>query len=297
MVNKNFKISQTFKSLASLILICSSTFSYCQKPGKEITTEKPFVVGVIDEIQSAELSEKRILNIYLPEDYNKNDTVKYPVVYLLDGSADEDFIHVVGLYQFYTFPWINRVPKSIVVGIATVDRRRDFTYPTTIEADKKRYPTTGQSEKFINFIQKELQPYIEKKYKTVPSRTLIGQSLGGLLATEILLKKPELFNQYIIISPSIWWDNGSILKLPSSILSENFKSKTDIYIGVGKEGLMPGIQPRVMEVDANLLAEKIKSTKSKSVTVYFDYLPDENHATISHQAISNALKLLHPGNK
>lgn len=296
MIYKNSKISQTIKLLSTLFLICFSTFSYCQKPDKEIVTEKPFVLGVIDEIQSTELAKKRILNIYLPDGYNKNDTVQYPVVYLLDGSADEDFIHVVGLYQFNNFPWINRVPKSIVVGIATVDRRRDFTYPTTIEADKKRYPTTGHSEKFINFIEKELQPYIEKKYKTIPSRTIIGQSLGRLLATEILLKKPELFNQYIIISPSIWWDNGSILKLSSSVLSENFKSKTDIYVGVGKEGLVPGINPRVMEVDANLLAEKIKSTKSKSVTVYFDYLAEEDHATISHQAISNALKLLHPIN-
>ncbi len=282
------------KPIAILIAIFSSTFSFCQKTNNKIITEKSLTMGVIEEIQSKELNEKRIINIYLPEGYNKNDTVKYPVVYLLDGSTDEDFIHVVGLYQFYTFPWINRVPKSIVVGIATVDRRRDFTYPTTIETDKKRYPTTGHSEKFINFIQNELQPYIEKKYKTLPSRTIIGQSLGGLLTTEILLKKPELFNQYIIISPSIWWDNGSVLKLSSSILSENFKPKTGIYIGVGKEGLVPGINPRVMEVDANLLAEKIKSTKSKSVIVYFDYLPDENHATISHQAISNALKVLHP---
>lgn len=299
MLYKSLATASIVKSLTTLMFIASSTFSYCQNK-KEIVTEKPFVLGVIDEIQSAELAEKRILNIYLPEGYNKNDTVKYPVVYLLDGSSDEDFIPVVGLYQFYTFPWINRVPKSIVVGIATVDRRRDFTYPTTIEADKNKYPTTGHSEKFINFIQKELKPYIEEKYKTIPSSAIIGQSLGGLLATEILLKKPELFNEYIIISPSIWWDNGSILKLPSPVLSEHFNRKTNIYIGVGKEGLVPGINPRVMEVDANILAEKIKSTKSKAVTVYFDYLPNEDHATISHQAISNALKLLHPinvGNK
>ncbi len=292
----SLSITGITKSLAILIITFTSTFSYCQKTNKEIVTEKLFVLGIIDEIQSTELDEKRILNIYLPEGYNKNDTVKYPIVYLLDGSADEDFIHVVGLYQFNNFSWINRVPKSIVVGIATVDRRRDFTYPTTIEADKKRYPTTGHSEKFINFIQKELQPYIEKKYKTSSSRTIIGQSLGGLLATEILLKKPELFNQYIIISPSIWWDNASILKLSSSVLSENIKQKTDVYIGVGKEGLVPGNNPRVMEVDANLLAEKIKSTKSKSVAVYFDYLPQEDHATIMHQAVFNALRVLYPKN-
>jgi len=255
---------------------------------------KPFVLGTIEEIQSKELAEKRILNIYLPEGYNPKDTTKYAVTYLLDGSADEDFIHVVGLYQFNNFDWINRVPKTIVVGIATVDRKRDFAFPTTIEGDKKRYPTTGHSDKFISFIEKELQPYIEKKYKTNGSKTIIGQSLGGLLATEVLLKKPTLFNYYIIISPSLWWDNGSLLNQSSTILQENFSQKTNIYIAVGKEGLTPTEIPRVMEVDANLLAEKIKSTKSKTVNTYLDYLPEEDHATISHQAIFNALRALYP---
>jgi len=255
---------------------------------------KPFVLGVIDEIQSVQLNEKRTLNIYLPEGYNKNDTTKYPVIYLLDGSADEDFIHIVGLVQFNSFPWVNRVPPSIVVGIANVDRKRDFTFPSTIEKEKKTYPTAGHSDKFIAFIEKDLQPYIEKKYKTNATKTIIGESLGGLLATEILLKKPTLFNKYIIISPSLWWDNGSLLNQSSDILLENFSKKIDIYIGVGKEGLAPCDDPHVMEVDANLLAEKIKNTKSKSVHVYFDYLPNEDHATIDHQAVFNAFKILYP---
>lgn len=258
---------------------------------------QPFVLGVIDEIQSELLAEKRVLNIYLPEGYTKNDTLKYPVIYLLDGSADEDFIHVVGLVQFNTFPWINRIPKSIVVGIANVDRRRDFTYPTTLEEDRKRNKTAGKSEKFIAFLEKELQPYIERTYKTTNSKTIIGQSLGGLLATEILLKKPSLFNKYIIISPSIWWDNLSLLKQPSLLLEENFKQKTDVYIGVGKEGLAPSEIPHVMEVDANLLVEKLQSAKNKNVTVYFDYLPQEDHATVTHQAIFNAFRLLYPAVK
>jgi uncharacterized protein len=281
---------------ATSVLLCwlISEHVFAQSKQENPVKTKPFVLGVIDEIQSRELSEKRILNIYLPDGYNKNDTIKYPVVYLLDGSADEDFIHIVGLYQFNSFSWISRVPKSIVVGIATVDRRRDFTYPTTIEADKKHYPTTGHSEQFINFIQKELQPYIEKNYKTTSAKTIIGQSLGGLLATEILFKRPTLFNQFIIVSPSVWWDNGSILNFSSSILDENFEQATKIYIGVGKEGLVPGDNPRVMEVDANLLADKIKFTKSKALTVYFDYLPQEDHATIMHQAVFNALRYLNP---
>jgi uncharacterized protein len=273
-------------SLAFAFACCTLT-SFSQS-----NNSKPFVLGVIEEIESRQLSEKRILNIYLPDGYDKNDTVKYPVIYLLDGSADEDFIHIVGLVQFNSFSWVNHMPKSIVVGIANVDRRRDFTYPTTIAADKKKYPTTGRSENFIAFIEKELQPFIESKYKTNASKTMIGESLGGLLATEILLKKPELFNKYIIVSPSIWWDNGSLLKQTSRMLENNFTQQTDIYIGVGKEGAAVG-NTHVMETDAKLLSEKLKATKSKTVNVYFDYLPQEDHGTIMHQAVFNAFKLLY----
>ena len=272
-----------------LLLGISLSFIYGQAAG-----QNSFVLGVVDEIQSAILSEKRILNIYLPEGYDHKDSTRYAVIYLLDGSADEDFIHVSGLVQFNTFPWISRIPKSIVVGIANVDRQRDFTFPTTDIDDQQKYPTTGRSNQFIQFIEKELQPYINSKYKTNNSKTIIGESLGGLLATEILLKHPTLFNHYIIISPSLWWNNGSLLNQPGEILEAKYSHPTVIYIGVGKEGLAPSEPPRVMEVDANLLAEKLMNSKSKSVQVYFDYLPAENHATVGHQAIYNAFRMIYP---
>jgi len=259
---------------------------------QKTNTTKPFILGHQTEIKSAILGEKRILNIYLPDGYNAKDTVNYPVIYLLDGSADEDFIHISGLVQYSSFEWVNYIPKSIVVGIATVNRKRDFTFPTSVDELKIAYPEAGHSDKFIAFIEKELQPFVDKNYRTNTSKTIIGQSLGGLLETEILFKKPQLFNRYIIISPSLWWDNGSLLSMNPEILSENFKHPTEIYIGVGKEGLAPITAPHVMEVDANLLAEKIKGSKSKSINILFDYLPTENHATIMHQATLNAFKLL-----
>lgn len=283
-------------SILLLVALCWISVTFGQKTkekSSEIST--PFVLGVIDKIQSTVLNETRILNIYLPEGYNPSDSIKYPVIYLLDGSADEDFIHIVGLVQFNTFEWVNKVPKSIVVGIANVDRARDFTYPSTITELNERFPTSGHSDSFISFIENELQPYIAKKYRTNQEKTLIGQSFGGLLATEILLKKPTLFTKYIIVSPSLWWDNGSLLNLPSTLYTEGYNQQTAIYIGVGKEGLTPTKVPRVMEVDANLLSDKINLSKSKNVRVFFDYLPKENHATILHQAVSNAFEILyHP---
>ncbi|MDQ0639315.1 putative alpha/beta superfamily hydrolase [Pedobacter sp. W3I1] len=282
------------KAFLILLLTFSTAVVFGQKNKPNVTDKtKPFVLGLIDEIQSKVLAEKRTLNIYLPEGYKQNDTTKYPVIYLLDGAADEDFIHIVGLVQFNSFEWVNQVPKSIVVGIATVDRKRDFTFPTSIERDKKSYPTAGHSDKFISFIEQELEPYIQSKYRTNTNKTIIGQSLGGLLASEILLKKPTLFNQYIIISPSLWWDNGSLLTQDAEIKESTFNQPTNVYIAVGKEGLTPTEIPRVMEVDANVLAEKIKGFKNKNVKVFFDFLPQENHATIMHQAVSNSFKFLY----
>ena len=254
---------------------------------------KPIILGTVETLYSVELSEMRELNIYLPPGYNTQDTIKYPVIYLLDGSLDEDFIHIVGLVQFNTFDWIDQIPKSIVVGIANVDRIRDFTFPTTIRTEKTKAPTSGHSKRFISFIEKELQPFIEEKYQVNKDKTIIGQSLGGLLTTEILLEQPQLFNRYIIVSPSLWCSDGAILDNAFNKIQQKDKGRIDIYIGVGKEGLTPTPEPRVMEVDANVLADKLKALENKNIRVFFDYLPQENHATILHQAVSNSFRLLY----
>lgn len=286
---------QMKKILFFFILVFGTSITLAQKKNNKSQTEKKaFVLGEIRAIDSKILSEKRPLNIYLPQSYKTNDTIKYPVIYLLDGSADEDFIHVVGLVQYNTFPWINRIPESIVVGIANTNRKRDFTSAATIDILKQQMTNNGGSEKFISFLEKELQPFIDKNFKTSNSKTIIGQSLGGLLATEILFSKPTLFNKYIIISPSLWWNDGALLKTNPMLLEDHFSNPTEIYIGVGKEGLSPFFENHVMEVDANLLFDKIKSGKSKAVKVYFDYLPEEDHATVTHPAIFNAFRILYP---
>jgi uncharacterized protein len=258
-------------------LLIAILFSTINATAQTKTEEKVFPLGVIRQLHSVELNENRTLNIYLPEAYHKDSS--YPVIYLLDGSVDEDFIHVAGLVQFYNFPWVNVLPKSIVVGIANVDRRRDFTFPTTIEKDKRDFPTTGGSEKFIQFIEKELQPYINQSFKTTGSNMIIGQSLGGLLATEVLMKKPELFSQYVIVSPSLWWDKESLLKIKPAPLKNKL-----IYIAVGKEG-------EIMEEDAKAVNDLIKS-KLTNGTLQFEYISNKQHGNIFHQAVANAFEFL-----
>lgn len=242
---------------------------------------RPFVIGETVEIKSAILSENRSLNVYLPPGYSPDSLRKYPVIYLLDGSADEDFIHVAGLVQFGNFSWINMLPESIVVGIANVDRRRDFTFPTRNVQDKKDYPTTGHSTRFIDFIEKELQPFVNKTYKTDGTSTIIGQSLGGLLATEILLKKPQLFDNYIIVSPSLWWDDESLLQAQPAV----FSGKKSVYIAVGKEG-------EVMERDAAALHQKLQALGRKECPLHFQFFEKQSHGDVLHLAVYYAFEKL-----
>src|SRR6476620_154122 len=98
--------------------------------GQPTNSSKKIVLGIVDTVPSAILSEARPINIYLPQGYSPDSAATYPVIYLLDGGVDEDFIHISGLVAYYTTPWIAQFPNSIVVGIENVNRKRDFTYAT-----------------------------------------------------------------------------------------------------------------------------------------------------------------------
>jgi len=240
-----------------------------------------FPLGIVNKIWSNQLSEERTLNIYLPEGYDTS-TKTYPVIYLLDGSANEDFIHITGIVQFLTM--IGAMPQTIVIGIANVDRKRDFTFPTTIAQDKKDFPTTGSSEKFIRFIELDLIPFVQQNCR-VSSSTIIGQSLGGLLATEILLKKPALFDTYIIVSPSLWWDNESLLEKAPALLKSLPQRNITVYISAGNEG-------KIMEADVLKLRDLLQQITNPYLKVFYSPEPEEDHLTILHNCIYKALKTL-----
>lgn len=274
------------KHLFFTILFITISFNSTQsQTALKESSKTPLNIGEVVTIESKILSESRILNIYLPDGYKANDTLKYPVVYVLDGSMDEDFIHIVGLVQFYNLQM--NMPKAIVVGIANIDRKRDFTFPTIDKKLKKDFPTTGGSKKFISFLEDEVQPYINANYTTSKEKTLIGQSLGGLVATEILFKKPTLFTDYIIVSPSLWWDNETLLKDAKMFLSAHNKISANVYVAVGAEG-------DIMEREAKSLADLLKNSGKPNLKIEFLFLPNENHATILHQSVNDIFKLMYP---
>ena len=142
------------REIFTLILLLFVNSNFAQPSNGFPPEDNGITIGFTRKIFSVVLSEDRYLNIYLPPDYKISDTIKYPVIYLLDGGIDEDFLHIAGLVQFCTFPWVDRLPPSILVGIVNSDRKKDFTFPTSIKSDKEQYSTSGSSEKFIAFLEK-----------------------------------------------------------------------------------------------------------------------------------------------
>lgn len=269
--------------IKKILLICSVLLGLSGLVSAQKGNVKPLTIGEIRTLKSKILNEDRILNIYLPQNFTKAKS--YPVIYLLDGSMNEDFIHVTGLIQF--FNQMYSMPETIVVGIANIDRKRDFTFHTDLKDLQQDYPTTGHSDKFISFLEKELKPYIGNQFN-VTDTYIFGQSLGGLLATEILLKKPDMFDNYFIISPSLWWNDESLQKNADQWLARIPDTKKFIYISVGK-----GEHP-VMVKDAENLYDVLKKADKKNWKIEYKMMETDNHATILHRSLYEGLVKLFP---
>lgn len=245
---------------------------------------KPFVFGEVRTLRSEILGQERTLNIHLPDGY-ADSTLSYPVIYLMDGSADEDFPHIAGLVQFMNM--YDLLPKSIVVGIANEGRSRyhDFTHATTSDSDLVWIPTGGGSAPFIEFIEREVQPFVLGHYRTSGHRTIIGQSLGGLLVMEILFTRPDLFDDFIAVSPSLWWDNGSLAARAEAWITKQPTTARRVFIAMAADDdwSRPG---------ADQVVAAFKAHAAPPFTWWYVPFPEESHMTILHRAVYRAFELL-----
>ncbi|GEO12147.1 alpha/beta hydrolase-fold protein [Segetibacter aerophilus] len=217
------------KGFTFILLLSFNCFSTFGQQNNKIT------IGTIDTVQSNILNENRGVWVYVPD--NKNDGVKqrYPVIYVLDGNAL--FSSVVALVQqFGETDWNWILPKMIVVGIPSTNRRRDLT-PYHVEADppffnKEGGKPTGGGRNFVSFLQNELIPHIDSLYPTQPYKILIGHSFGGLAAMNILVNHTSLFNSFICIDPSMWWDHLRFLQATKKALTRERLSGKSLYVSL-----------------------------------------------------------------
>jgi hypothetical protein len=159
-------------------------------------------------IDSARLGEVRHINVYTPPGYDVAKDARYPVLYMADGGMQEDFPHVVT--DVDTAIRAGGMRPMIVVGIENTERRRDMTGPTDVDSDRKIAVHVGGSAAFRAFIANELMPQVRQRYRTSGRNAIVGESLAGLFVVETFLVQPKLFDTYIALSPSLWWNKMAL---------------------------------------------------------------------------------------
>jgi predicted alpha/beta superfamily hydrolase len=256
------------KDFHKIIVIFVFTITIAACPAQDVGTE--IVIGKTFSIQSEILKEKRPIIIYTPDNYSNNST-PVTVMYLLDGQSN--FIHTTGIVSFLQNR--GRIPKMMIVAIPnTSDRTHDLSPSIKLnEEAKKNMRTAGGAENMLQFISDELIPYIDENYNTGNYRILVGHSFGGLFAVYTLLNKPDIFDAYIAISPSMWWDDQNQVKKAQEI----FKSDPDLngyfYMTMGDEdGEMLG--------GAMKLAAVFEESQTDEFNWDFKIMKDETHGTV-----------------
>jgi len=275
-----------FYSLAFFIL------TYCMQAQEN----SPFTTGFEETISSKILGQERKVWIHIPNSNGGNkikDRGNYPVIYLLDGS--ENFNTVVSITEHMAES--NLCPPMIVVGILHQNRLVDLTTGT----DKELPDVVGGGEKFMSYIEKELIPYIDANYPTTTYKTFIGHSLGGLTVMNTFLHNPKLFNSYVSLDASLWWDNQRVVKEAKTILpTQNYKGKT-LYMAMANR-LERGVDTVSVQKDTSGTTGLIRSnlafikeqSKNKKNQLRFKYkfYEDDNHPSVRLIGEYDALRFI-----
>ncbi|HEY9002297.1 MAG TPA: alpha/beta hydrolase-fold protein [Mucilaginibacter sp.] len=280
------------KKLLFFIFLLAGLSAYAQKDNR-------IVIGTVDTIYSKVLNEKRAIRVHIPEG-GKNQ--RYPVLYLFDG--EDHFQSAVAISEQMS----GLIPPMIVVGIDNMGhsfRERDLT-PTKVNpsaivnaGDAK---LSGGGENFFSFIEKELIPYIDSKYPTASYRMISGHSLGGLAVVNAFFNHTNLFNTYIALDPSIWWDQQRWVKKQEGEISKRDLKNKSLFVGIANN-IPPGMDTISVLKDTNVTIAAV----TKAVLPFVDFLrenkpaglrwsskffPNETHGTVELISEYEALRFL-----
>jgi predicted alpha/beta superfamily hydrolase len=254
--------------LAMLAMLAMQTHAHAAAAASPLTIGDTFL------IDSAVLGEQRRINVYVPRGQAPGQAL--PVLYMPDGGLDEDFLHVAGLLQVGNGNGTTR--PFLLVGIENTERRRDLTGPTTSAKDRAIAPRVGASQRFRQFLRTELMPHIASRYRVTNERAIVGESLAGLFVVETLLLEPDLFDTYIAIDPSLWWNHGALARQLSAA-PPTFNNKA-LYIATSS--------------DAGLVIDGADADGAfaRSAGLHYRHRTwlEETHATVYHPAALAAFR-------
>jgi len=289
-----------------LLLIAATVLAACGKVDNkqsDLSPGEPIVIGHLDSLHSEILDETRQIWVHVPDEaagaiYGKST---YPVLYLLDGPGH--FHAVTGLLNNLGQNAI--VPRMVVVAIPNTDRTRDLT-PSHVDVmfgDSTFARTSGGGDKFMEFMEKELIPYVEGNYPVTGYRTFVGHSFGGLTAIYALFSHPHLFSNYVAIDPSMWWDDWLLVKKTDAVLKGGTLEGKALFLGVANTMQEDMDLDRVREDTAqssnhirSILSfiEKLDSQEESPLEFGWKYYEDDDHGSVPLITEYDALRFLFP---
>ena len=265
---------------AAAIALLLSVPGPAQKARSQVGAVSRLSIGETFLLRSEVLDETRRINVYLPPAYT-DSRQGLPILYMPDGGMAEDFLHVAGLLQVSTGNGTMR--PFVLVGIENTQRRRDLTGPTDSAEDKAIAPRVGGSEAFRRFIRRELMPAVRQRYRTTAETAIMGESLAGLFVVETFFLEPDLFDTYVAIDPSLWWNSGRLVGEAEVRLARGLPRAKALYLAASRDDR----DGRTKQL-ATVLAGKAPS----NLTWHYDAMPEETHATIYHPAALRAIRRL-----
>ena len=277
--DKHLKFEIMRHNILIFVLILFTSFSFAQDINVKI--------GFRDSIKSEILQENRNIIIHLPDDY-KNSNKSYPVLYRLDGNIQ---------LMLETIATVNRLtfsdeisPEMIIVAIENTNRAKDMWPVNT-----KYYPEPHNpgAKSFLEFIEKELIPYIETNYKTNNERIICGQSLSGMFTSYAFLTKPELFDSYIICSAAFPGCESYFkeLSLKAFLEKDNYMGKKLLMTNGLKDPLDPEGKQHEQIIDfSNSIKELLKNQVTHKYKIY------ENEGHVPYHSLYDGLKFIFESN-
>ena len=263
----------------SIIVALIFLFGFNQVKSQNV---EQIVIGTKHILHSNILNEEREYWINLPESYNNSEASykRYPILVVLDGNTH--FKSITGMVSYMSGN--GKIPEMIVIAVQNIDRRRDFTPDKIITV---RENNTGGGKKFLSFLEDELIPELDRKYRTEPYRILYGHSLGGLLATHAYMKEKTLFNSFISIDPSFGtWDAKIMDEKLDSVTVNSFERF--IYFATANWG-----KRNIRNRDRHLrLYEALNSKCEGKFYAKLEYFENENHGSVPPIAFYNGISAI-----
>ena len=254
-------------------LLCSALLSAAET--------RPFEIprSTVVEIKDSEGQRTYPLFIKLPKSYGKMPDRHYPVIYLTDAWYAFQIVSGATRYPMNA----GKMQEAIIVGISwekgsrgDLSRVRDFT-PSNSRQWRKQ---TGGAARHLAFIEQQVIPYIERRYRAEPAdRTFVGNSLGGLFGSYILLTKPQLFHNYILGSPSYWFDDKAIFALEAAFAKHPKPVNARVFIGIGERETKALESRYEMVEDARAFHRKLLAWQQPGLEAKLMVFAEANHET------------------